>query len=180
MNLKQIKILSVILIFFISFLAHFVYNYFPNLLISIFFPVNESIFEHMKILFTSILLYGFIEYFLLIKNNINFNNFKFQLFFTAFISIPIYLIIYLPIRYFCKENFIVSIGLMLFVYVIVEIISYYILKEKEYRFVNDLSIPLIILCYLIFGYLTYFPFENYLFYDFLENKYSISDYRLNF
>ena len=72
----------------------------------------------MKILFTSIILYGIIDYVLLKKNNIDFNNFKSQLFFTAFISIPIYLIIYLPIYNFMGENLFVSIFLLFIVYII--------------------------------------------------------------
>ena len=96
MNLKTIKITSTINIFIISFLAHFTYNFLPNTLTSILFPVNESIFEHMKIIFTSIIIYGLIDYTLLKLNNIKFNNFLFQLMFTSFISIPIFLIIYLP------------------------------------------------------------------------------------
>ena len=83
MNLKKIKVIATICIFIISFLSHFAYNLFPNIIFSFFFPVNESIWEHMKILFTSTLIYGIVDYYLLKKNNIKFNNFSFQLYFTA-------------------------------------------------------------------------------------------------
>ena len=72
MNLKKIKILAVIGIFILSFLSHFAYEIFPNIIFSFIFPVNESIWEHMKILFTSTLLYGIIDYLLLKKYNINY------------------------------------------------------------------------------------------------------------
>ena len=173
MSLKKIKVIAVFGIFVLSFLVHFMYDLFPNFLFSIIFPVNESIWEHMKMIFTSILLYGIIDYYLLVKNNMEFNNFRFQLFFTAFISIPIYLVLYLPLYRIWGENFIISIGLLFLVYGISEIISYYLLKEKEYRYVNDLSIPLIIIGYIIFGILTYNPPHNYLFYDNSEGKYGI-------
>ena len=55
MKLKTIKIISILGIFIISFLSHFIYQIIPNFITSIFFPVNESIFEHMKIIFTSTL-----------------------------------------------------------------------------------------------------------------------------
>ena len=65
MNLKKIKIINVIGTFLLCFLIHEAYSIFPNTLFSIFFPVNESIWEHMKMLFTAILVFGLIEYLML-------------------------------------------------------------------------------------------------------------------
>ena len=176
-KLKTIKIISVIGIFLLSFLAHFVYDFFPNVLSSIFFPVNESIWEHMKILFTSIIIYGIIDYILLKKNNIYFNNFKAQLFFTAFISIPIYLIIFLPIYNLIGENLFVSISIMFIVYVIISYISYKMLLSDDFKLLNNISVYLIIIMYFIFTYLTYFPYDDYIFYDTNEKKYGINGYK---
>lgn len=176
MKLKTIKIISVIGIFALSFLAHFAYSLFPNVLVSIFFPVNESIWEHMKMLFTSIILYGIIDYILLKKNNICFNNFKAQLFFTALIAIPIYLIIFLPIYNLIGENLVVSISIMLLTYIIISYISYKMLKSDDFKLLNYLSVYLIIVMYFVFTYLTYFPIHNYIFYDTNEKKYGINEY----
>lgn len=173
MNLKKIKLIAIFGIFLLSFPSHFIYDTIPNFLTSIFFPVNESIFEHMKIIFTSTLLYGPIDYFLLKKNHINFNNFPFQLFFTGFISIPIYLIIYLPINSLFGENLIISISLLFITYIISQIISYYILSQKPFPYLNKLALPLIIVTYLIFTLLTYFPPNNFLFYDTTTKSYGI-------
>ena len=175
MTLKKIKFISVIGIFLLSILSHFVYDLFPNIITSIFFPVNESIWEHMKILFTSILLYGIIDYILLKKNNIELKNFNSQLFFTAFISIPIYLIIYLPIYNFIGENLFISIFLLLVVYSIVSYLSYKILLSEEFKLLNKVSVYLIIIMYFIFTYLTYFPIHNYLFYDSNDKIYGIKE-----
>lgn len=176
MKLKTIKIISVIGIFLLSFLAHFAYDLFPNVLLSIFFPVNESIWEHMKILSTSIILYGIIDYILLKKNYIIFNNFKAQLFFTSFIVIPIYLIIFLPIYNLIGENLFVSIFIMLIVYIIIAYISYKMLISDDFKLLNNISVYLIIIMYFIFTYLTYFPIHSYIFYDTSENKYGIDEY----
>ena len=78
MSLKKIKVIAVFGIFIISFIAHFAYDIFPNIIFSFFFPVNESIWEHMKILFTSPILYGIIDYILLTKKKLSFHNFPFQ------------------------------------------------------------------------------------------------------
>ena len=176
MNLKKIKILAVIGIFILSFLSHFAYEIFPNIIFSFIFPVNESIWEHMKILFTSTLLYGIIDYLLLKKYNIKHNNCPFQLYFTSLIGIPIYLVIYLPLYNLLGESPFISISLLLIVYIITQIVSYNILKEKELKILNIITIPVILLSYLGFIYLTYNPPHTYIFYDITEDKYSINDY----
>ena len=176
MNLKKIKILAVIGIFILPFLSHFAYEIFPNIIFSFIFPVNESIWEHMKILFTSTLLYGIIDYLLLKKYNIKYNNFNFQLYFTSLIGIPIYLVIYLPLYNLLGESPFISISLLLIVYIITQIVSYNILKEKELKILNIITIPVILLSYLGFIYLTYNPPHTYIFYDITEDKYSINDY----
>ncbi|MGN1341759.1 MAG: DUF6512 family protein [Bacilli bacterium] len=177
MNLKKIKLIAVIGIFIISIFSHFAYELFPNILFSFFFPINESIWEHMKILFTSTLLYGLIDYLLLKKNNIKYNNFSFQLYFTAFSSIPIYLVIYLPIYKLIGENLIISITLMILVYILEQYISYHILQEKEFKILNIISVPIIIIIYLGFIYLTYNPPHTYVFFDIINEKYGINEYK---
>ena len=50
------------------------------------------------------------------------------------------------------------------------------LKEKELKILNLITIPVILLSYLGFIYLTYNPPHTYIFYDITEDKYSINDY----
>lgn len=171
--LKKTRIYAVIGIFLLSFICHFVFDLFPNVLFSIFFPVNESIWEHMKILFTATLLYSFIDKIILKKLNVNYNNYYLQLFISAFISIPIYLIIYLPIYNSIRENMFVSIFLLLIVYIIMQYISYKIMQKKETKIPNYIFSILIILTYIIFIYLTYNPPQNYIFYDSENEIYGI-------
>lgn len=173
MNLKLTRKIAILNIFLLSFLAHFIYNFFPNTLTSFFFPVNESIWEHMKILFTSALIYGIFDYILLKSNNIKFNNFSLQLVLTSILSIIIFLTIYLPIHYLIGENLIITLILMLITYTICQYISYKLLKSKSYNFPKYISIIIIILTYLIFIYLTYNPPQTPLFYDTLNNHYGI-------
>ena len=49
MTLKKWKVISCIGIFLLSALLHFIYDWFPSFFTSLFFPVNESIWEHNKI-----------------------------------------------------------------------------------------------------------------------------------
>ena len=82
MSKEKLKIWGGIIAFALCFPLHFIYDKFPNFITSIFAPVNESIWEHMKIIFTSTLIYGIMYYILLNKYNIKYNNFSFQLYFT--------------------------------------------------------------------------------------------------
>ena len=176
MSIKKTRLISILGIFFISFLAHFMYDLFPNVITSFFFPVNESIWEHMKILFTSTMIYGVFDYILMKRFNIKYNNLLLELFITSFLSVIIYLIIYIPIYLLYGENLIVSIILMIITYIITKYIGYYILIQKEYRLLNIISIFLIIICYLGFIYLTYNPIHNFIFYDTVDGKYGIREY----
>lgn len=178
MNLKNSRIIAVIGIFLICFLSHFLYKWLPNSLFAIFFPVNESIWEHMKMIFTSIILYGIIDYIILYKFNIKYNNFFISLFVTALISIPIYLSIYLPIFYKMGENMFINIGLMLLVIILVEVIGYYIMRMKSCKIGNYISMILIIISYIVFGYLTYNPPKYEIFFDTQEEKYGINNYNV--
>lgn len=178
MTLKKDKIISTIFIIALCFLFHFLYEWFKNPLFAIFFPVNESIWEHMKILFSSICFYGIIDYIILYKNKIKTNNFVFNIFITSIISIIIYLLIFLPIYNIIGENILISISLMIIVIIITQIISYHILRKKNINYINYLSFILIIISYIIFGFLTYNPIKNYIFLDTTKNIYGINNYNI--
>ena len=177
MDLKKIKIVSIFGMFILCFLTHFLYNFFPNTLFSIFFPVNESIWEHMKMMSSSILIWSILEYFLYKKFRVNHNNFILSLFLEVCLSIIIFLIIYLPIYHFTGSIFILNLIVLFISLYFVNIISYYILALRDLH-KELLGIVGLILLYIIFGILTYNPPFNYIFFDKMENKYGINIYEL--
>ena len=176
MKLKKTRIISVICIFILCFIFHFVYEIMPNTLTSIFFPVNESIWEHIKLVYTSIIFYGFIDYIILKKFNIKFNNFFTSLFLSGITTILLFFIIYLPIYNIIGTKFIINILVMLFIIILSQIISYYILKMTKYKNINFISLLLIMTSFVIFAYLTYYPPKNNLFYDVKDKIYGINTY----
>ena len=178
MNLKKAKIISTIGIFLLCFLFHFIYDWIPSSITAIFFPVNESIWEHMKLLFSAVIFYGIIDYVILQKFNIKYNNFFTSLFICAFTIIPIYLIMFLPIYYKIGENMIITIGIMLLAIIISQVISYYILKANDCDKLNIISLILIIISYIIFAYLTYNPIKSRIFFDTKDEKYGLNNYNV--
>lgn len=176
MSLKIVKTLGLFLIFLLCFPLHFIYDFLPNTLFSIFVPVNESIWEHMKLIFTSYVFYGIFDYLLLKKNKISFNNFLLQLFLIPIVGIILYLLIFIPIYNNFGENMLISIGLLFLVIIFEQVLSYYFLRFKEIKYQNIIGIVGIIITYIIFGYLTYNPVENYIFFDISNSKYGINIY----
>lgn len=175
--MKKIKVVGVLVIFALTVLYHFLYEWFPNPVFSVLFPVNESIWEHMKLLYSGILTWGIVEYFILKRKNIRFTNYFSSLFLTMITSMIVYLILYLPLYSLFKENMFISIGLLIIVIILMEIFNYYLISRKEEnKFLDKVSIILIILGYVVFLSLTYDPPRNYIFYDTTENKYGIDIY----
>lgn len=169
MNLIKTKGIKIFLIFIFSFFFHNIYKWFPNDFTAIFFPVNESIWEHMKMLFTDVLFISIIEYIYTNKFNIKNNNLEIIL--SPVLSVIIYLFIY-SLLLFIKHNLFSYLLIMLLSLILTEIINY---KFRNYRTINNKYIYLfIIISYLIFGYLTYHPIKSDLFLDPLNNQYGIN------
>jgi hypothetical protein len=161
---KKLKILGVILAFLFAFPLHFLYDKFPSFVTSIISPVNESIWEHMKILFGSILLAGVTQKIIVKIKKLNINNVCISNFTAALLSIPIFLIIYIPIYNTIGEKLPITLIIMFIVIVIAEIISYLIMKKDDLKLEN-MAIIFTIIVYTVFGLLTYFPPKQELFLD---------------
>lgn len=175
-NLKKMIIINTIVMFILSFGVHFGYTLLPNNVIAIFFPVNESIWEHMKMIYTTVLFSGIIELIIMKKNNIEYNNFLLVTYLKSILIIPIYLILFLPLFYNIGENMIVAILTMLISMIVINIIGYYLLQTNNITNQNIISIFLIIFTYIIMGLLTFKTPRMELFFDTKEEKYGINDY----
>ena len=174
LTLKKIKIINVVVFFFLSFLWHFGYDLFSNFLTAIFFPVNESIWEHMKIIFGVIVFGSTISLLLMNKFKVKFNNFYVEVITKAVIGVIFYLLIFIPLYKWLGENMFISIALMLVTYIFVEFVGFKILSLEELN-IKVLPIVLLALCYILFALLTYYPRHNFLFFDEIKLLYGIPE-----
>lgn len=179
MTLAKSKVISAITIFALCFLFHFGYDILPSPITAIFFPVNESIWEHIKMLFTAIIFNGLIDYIILKKTKVEFSNFLLGLFVSAFASIPIFLVLYLPFYYKIGAPMWLNFGVLFITIVISQLINYWIQKRSNIKSLNIASIFLIIISYVIFGYLTYNPIRHEIFFDPMDEKYGLNTYKLS-
>ena len=175
MSLKKVLKLNIIVIFLLSFLTHFIYKIIPIDLFAIFFPVNESIFEHMKMIYTTYLIDSIILFLLFKKYNIKFNNFFGALFLSSIISITSFLIIWLPIYYRIGENLLITLIILLISIFLSQIASYYILTSFKNNILNYIAFGFVILFIILFAYFTYYPLHNDFFLDPLNQKYGTSE-----
>lgn len=172
MTLKKIKIINVVFLFLLSFLWHFMYDWFPNNIFALVFPVNESIWEHMKIIYYCLLLGSVLEFYLCKKNNIKINNFYIEAMVKSLLGVIFYLIVFIPLYLWLGESMVISIGLMLVTYVFMEYIGYKILVGEELN-INILPVIIIVLGCIMFVILTFYPLHNFLFFDEVKFGYGI-------
>ena len=172
MNKIKLKILGTITAFILAFILHNLYTNIPNIITSIIAPVNESIWEHMKLLFTSILISGVIQKLIVKYKKLDINNVCISNFTGAITSIIIFLIVYLPIYNLIGKDFTITIIIMLLSIIIAEYISYLIMNKKDLKMENH-AILFVIIVYIIFFILTIYPPRNSLFIDPTNNKYGI-------
>lgn len=142
-------ILNSIFILILSVIIHNLYSLLPNFLTLVIAPINESIAEHIKLIFSSYILLLILKtLFTKEKPNI------FSFYITSIFNIIIFLIIYLPIYYIFGENLVVTLTLYSITIIISNIFKEKIKPKKN---LNKLSIILIIITYLIFTLFSYFP-----------------------
>ncbi len=158
------NIFMIIFLFLLSFLWHFMYDWFPCVLTSIFFPVNESIWEHMKIIFYCLLIGSVLE-----KKG---NNYYLNILVKPLVGVLFYLIIFIPLYLIFGESMVISLSLMLFTYIIMELLGIKISKQEELN-IKVLPIIIIILISILFSILTYYPLHNFLFFDSVKLGYGI-------
>ena len=158
------NIFMIIFLFLLSFLWHFMYDWFPSVLTSIFFPVNESIWEHMKIIFYCLFIGSVLE-----KKG---NNYYLNILVKSLVGVLFYLIIFIPLYLIFGESMFISISLMLFTYIIMELLGIKISKQEELNIIV-LPIIIIILISILFSILTYYPLHNFLFFDSVKLGYGI-------
>ena len=150
----KFKIIGTIMASLASFPLYFLYKKFPNFFTSIFSPVNNSLWEHSKVIFGSILIGGTIQKLMSIVRKIHVNNICFSTFISAIVAIPIYIILASILFSTLGERNVIKISLTFVAILIAEVISYFIMKQPEFKLENY-TIIFAIITYIIFMFITY-------------------------
>lgn len=166
---KRFIIITAIIIFALNFLGHFMFEWFPNDIIAVFFPTNESIFQHMKMIFTTYFIFYFILF--VLRKKLDLENVFLADLVSSITAIAVFLLVYLPVYFAIGENMIFTFILLFITILISQIVGSYFMIKKEDKNLEILSIIFISIIFIISGYLTFHPIENFFFYDTANKTY---------
>lgn len=154
-------ILSPITLFLLSTLTHNIYNLYPCLLTKILFPINESIWEHNKMIIMSYFIFMIIE-------GIIFKKINFNYIYSAITCSILVILIFSPIYFFIlktKDNLLITLTIY-FICLVLSQIYYYFLKPQVNK---KISIIVWLIIFSFNAYLTFFPLKNPLFKVYLNH-----------
>lgn len=139
---------------------------------SLFFPVNESIWEHNKIIIGSFLIWAIIEkiYYKKRKNVI------FAECISSLVCMILVMLIFTPVYLYIlnmNDNMIVTFGIFILAIIISQIVSYKLLQKEYYSKLEELGIILFVIFFLINIIFTYYPPKVALFYDYTNKIYGL-------
>lgn len=171
---KKVKIIGAVIWIILTSVFHFMYDWFPNAIVASFFPINESVWEHMKLFVTpAIITFIFETIYMKIKRICIQNNYL-SLLIEIMSSIGVFLTIFLPYYYKYNHNIIITLLMMIFAIIIAKYLGYIIVSEKNELILNIIAIPIILGILIINIILTFYPLNNPLFIDTTKNSNNVA------
>ena len=171
MKKKKYIIIATILLFLLNFPAHFVFELIPSDIMAVFFPVNESFFQHIKMIYTTYFIFYFIIF--IFRKRLEVKNVFTSNLVSSLSGIIFFTIIYLPIYYRFGEHMIVTFILLFISILVSQWLSSLILTKKDYKVLEILSLVILSIIFIINGYLTFHPLKTSSFYDSVNETYDI-------
>lgn len=171
-KLKNYQIFSIILVSILGTLLHFTYELFgENILVASFSAVNESVWEHMKLLFFPMLLTTIIGYFYIGKNIPNFLCSKTLGILGAILFVIIFFYTYTGI--IGRSIVFVDIASFFIAVILGEYIAYRLINSnfKCNNMIASIVLVILLICFVVFTYVT--PNIG-IFKDSVTNRYGIA------
>ncbi len=169
---KRFIVINIFLTFLIGFLVHYIYTWIPCILTSI-FPVNESLYEHMKLIYISPIISSTILYFIFKKKGYIINNYLFGLIVSTIFNIIIFYLLYLPLYHAYGSIMIMTLIVYFITICLSNYLYYLIIEVNNSRKLNYISLIMLIVIMAILTYFTYNPIKIPFFYDTINHHYGI-------
>ena len=162
-NFLKFTILSGVFVMILGTLLHFVYEWSgDNIFVASFSAVNESTWEHLKLLFFPMLITTIIGYFYLSKSNANFLCARLFGILTALLFTVVFFYTYTGI---IGTNFaFIDISIFFVAVVLGEFVSYKVLLS-DFKCNNAVAIFSLLILFVCFVVFTYYPPQIGLFKD---------------
>ena len=154
-------IFSPLILFLLSALVHNIYTWFPNILTKIFFPINESIWEHNKMIIMAYFIF-------MIMERIIFKKINFNYIYSAIICSILVILIFSPIYFFIlktKDNLIITLIIYFLCLVLSQLYHYFLNPQSN----KKISIIIWLIIFSLNAYLSFYPLKNPLFKVYLNH-----------
>lgn len=172
-SLKRWGLAGLITITVLGFLLHYLFSWTNgSKIIGLFVPVNESVWEHLKLGYWSVLVFSVAEY-PNIKHNVS-NYFFAKTIGVLALEITIIIIFYGYTLIAGKDILWLDILSYILGTVACQYLTYIFLKSKPFStLTNGLSLTVFIAIGILFGVATYYPPHSEVFKDHNDNTYGI-------
>lgn len=174
---SKLFILSCILSIILGVILHFSYDFLNKpFIIGLFFPVNESIWEHLKLVLIPMTTFGIIYNFIYIKNEVKTNNFWYYLTKAIILSMVIIVFGHYGYKFIFKE---VPDIVNILIYILSMILAFYKLyiniqnNSDTSINKNNTGIITLIFMFILFILFTIYPPQIELFRDPITNTFGI-------
>lgn len=168
------EVVGMVFIIFLGSALHFTFEWSGNQpIVGAFSPVNESVWEHLKLAFWSSLLFMLVEYALLNKKV---NNFAFAKTVGVYTMVAIIPIIFYSYTAIIEDNALIDILTFILAVIIGQLASYKLLTYKNLaQYLNIVALVSLVLLGLAFVLFTFYPPQLPIFMDSRNGKYGILD-----
>ena len=173
LNNKKIMIIKTITIFLSLFLFSFGYNIFPNFFTTLIFPVNESLFEHLRMIYNTEIIISLIIYIILKIKKYNIHNYIFALLICTIFNIILFYLIYMFIYNRYCSNLIITMTLYFITLSISQYLFYLICLKPNNQFYNNICLIIIPVIWVMLLFWTYNPPHTKFFFDPIKEIYGI-------
>lgn len=171
-KIRNYQIVSAIFVCILGTLLHFTYKFFgENNFVASFSAVNESVWEHLKLLFFPMLLTTIIGYFCIEKNAPNFLCSNALGIITSMLFIIIFFYTYTEI--IGKSILLIDIASFFVAVILGEYLAYKLMISNLNcnNIIAIIILTIILICFVVF---TYFPLKIEIFRDPVTSKYGIT------
>lgn len=174
MKIKTWKIITVIICIILGTLLHFTYEWSgENIIVGLFSAVNESTWEHLKLIFFPMILMAIIGYFVI--GNKSYNYWLAQALGIIIAMIFIIVFFYTYTGVLGINNAIINIASFIIAVILGQYISFRLLKAIKIYNAETVSIFFLIILFLSFILYTFDPPKIPLFKDPINGTYGILD-----
>ena len=166
------EIISAIAIILVGSLFHFLYEWTECTAVGLISPVNESQWEHIKIMFYPVIVVSIVEYFII---RYSVNNFVFAKAISAIVFIlTTYIIIFFYELIFQDAPMALHFISFFIGAFLAQLVSYNILKcPRKCKYKNIIGLFIFVILFIVISYFTFRPIKTDFFRDSLTGYYGI-------